>query len=380
VLSHALNSVGTARATYGDARGFQEMERSLRVALENGLEEHAGRAYSNLGSVSARQYRLDVAESYLEAGLAYAADHDVDVAGVYMLGWQACLLMRRGRWNEATEVAAQLLRRTPLSTISRIVGLTVVGTLRARRGDPDVMTALDEALDLACPTGEVQRLGPLFAARAEAAWLAGDLASARAAARAGFDIAERAHEPWLLAELAYWRWRLGDLRTVPKQALGPYALQVAGRWREARAEWLAAGCPYEAAMASIVGDDAAVRDAFGILEELGATRSMNTVMRMLREKNSKVPRGPRPATRRNVAGLTQREREILELLAEGLRNVEIGERLSVSPRTVEHHVSAVLAKLGARSRVEAVAWARGIQRVPQSITQEVEGKYRYQHG
>jgi DNA-binding NarL/FixJ family response regulator len=67
-----------------------------------------------------------------------------------------------------------------------------------------------------------------------------------------------------------------------------------------------------------------------------------------------LPRGPHPGTRANPQGLTSRQFEILPLLAEGLRNVEIADRLSTSPRTVEHHVSAVLAKLDAHSRAEAV--------------------------
>ena len=64
-------------------------------------------------------------------------------------------------------------------------------------------------------------------------------------------------------------------------------------------------------------------------------------------------RGPRQSTRANPAGLTAREMEILQLLAEGLRNADIAERLHVSAKTVHHHVSSGLAKLGVRTRGEA---------------------------
>jgi DNA-binding NarL/FixJ family response regulator len=76
-------------------------------------------------------------------------------------------------------------------------------------------------------------------------------------------------------------------------------------------------------------------------------------MRM-RDLRIRVPRGPREETRANPAGLTARQLEVLELLAEGLTNAEIADRLVVSPRTAEHHVAAVLAKLGATTRREAV--------------------------
>ena len=73
-----------------------------------------------------------------------------------------------------------------------------------------------------------------------------------------------------------------------------------------------------------------------------------------------MPRGPRPSTSRNEAQLTARELDVLELLAEGLRNAAIAERLFVSPRTVDHHVSAILRKLDVQSRGEAVAEAARI--------------------
>lgn len=70
-----------------------------------------------------------------------------------------------------------------------------------------------------------------------------------------------------------------------------------------------------------------------------------------------IPRGPRPRTQANPAGLTARELEVFPLLIEGLRNSEIAERLVVAPKTVDHHVSAILRKLDIRSRAEAGAAA-----------------------
>ncbi|HEY1333218.1 MAG TPA: helix-turn-helix transcriptional regulator, partial [Myxococcaceae bacterium] len=106
-------------------------------------------------------------------------------------------------------------------------------------------------------------------------------------------------------------------------------------------------------------DDESLRAALDILTRLGARPAAAIVARRLRERGARgVARGPRASTRANPAQLTARESEVLALLAEGLRNAEIAERLFLSHRTVEHHVSAILQKLGARNRGEAVAAAR----------------------
>jgi hypothetical protein len=187
-----------------------QLERSLEIAQQADLEEHVARAYTNLAWVAGRAYQVDAADTYLDAGITYSAERDLDSWMVYMLGTRARMLLLRGKWNEADEIASSVLRRTPLSPVSRVNPLVVLGWIRARRGDSGAWRALDEALDVARPTGEVQRLGPVYAARAEAAWLDNDLESALQAARAGFELAEQhGRDTFILAELACWRRRLG---------------------------------------------------------------------------------------------------------------------------------------------------------------------------
>jgi DNA-binding NarL/FixJ family response regulator len=83
----------------------------------------------------------------------------------------------------------------------------------------------------------------------------------------------------------------------------------------------------------------------------------------MRELGMRVPKGPRRTTRENAAGLTARQLEVVELIAEGLTNAEIAERLVVSQRTAEHHVAAVLTKLGATTRREAARRASELRLV-----------------
>lgn len=139
----------------------------------------------------------------------------------------------------------------------------------------------------------------------------------------------------------------------------PYALEIMGDWRGAARLWKALGCPYEhASLLACHGAEPEQRAALTILEEMGAGPAARALRSRMRAQALRgVPRGARPSTRRHPLGLTRRQAEILALLSEGLRNSAIAERLFVSTKTVDHHVSAILAKLGVSTRTQAVARA-----------------------
>jgi DNA-binding CsgD family transcriptional regulator len=365
VLAHALNNVGTAKSHTGEiGAGIPLLERSLAVSLELGLEEHVARAYTNLGTTFVGTRQLAAAHRQLQAGIAYCAEHDLDSWRLYMAGWLATCELHRGRYADAVRVADEALAHASLAVPSRIQPLIVLGLARSRRGEGRASEVLDEALALASQTAEMQRIGPVRAARAEAAWLAGDLDLTREEAGAAFEAALSGSDPWMLGELAFWLWRARGLDEAPENAAVPYVLLIGGRAVEAAAWWRMIGCPYEAAMAALdLDDEAALREAHQTLEGLGARPLADRVARRLRERGAKdIPRRPRQSTRANPAGLTARQLEVLRLVAEGLRNAEIADRLCVSPKTVDHHVSALLSKLGARSRSEAAGRAAEILR------------------
>src|SRR5262249_10391068 len=119
--------------------------------------------------------------------------------------------------------------------------------------------------------------------------------------------------------------------------------------------------------------EAGLAGAMASAGTLGAKPLAKHVTLRLRELGLRVPRGPREATRANPAGLTARQLEVLALVVEGLSNTEIADRLVVSPRTAEHHVTAVLAKLGASSRHEAARRAAELQLMPRSEPQPPRG-------
>lgn len=352
----AWNTVGSARILLGDhAGGRADLEESLRMAREHGLDRHMANAWSNLVSALGEMYRFAEADGYYEAGHRFSSDRDLDTTRAYLEAWRALSLLHRGRWPEAEALATAVVTAPTRSAISRTMALLALGRLQARRGDPEAWATLDEALAVAEPTGTLQRIGPVRAARAEAAWLAGDLERCAAEADAAIGLAAHHGHPWHFGELAWWLRASGRSPSATSGAAEPWRLQLAGQPVRAAAAWSDLECPYEAARALLDVDDVpSVEAAHAELDRLGARPAAAHAARRLRELGVKtIRRGARPSTRTNPAGLTARELEVLTLLVGGLRNQEIADRLVLSTRTVDHHVSAILGKLAIDRRSDA---------------------------
>ena len=358
VVAH--NGMGASLIIAGDtARGREHLETSLSLALAGNWPQYAALAYANLVYAFTEVHDFTSAESFLEPGIAYTTERDIGFIRSLMRACQAITQLHRGQWDAAARTAQGLLRAPETVAVSRAVALRALGRLRARRGDAGAMDVLDEALALASPSENMQRIATVRAARAEAAWLAGDIGAARSEARAQFAAALDNGHAWFVGELAYWQWKAGVLDTAPAIAAPPYRLQIEGRALEAAAAWEALGCPYEAAraLAEADDDDALVR-ALECFDALGARPAARRLRQRMRERGMRsVPRGPRTATRANAFNLTAREFEVLALLAEGLSNAAIAARLFRSVRTVDNHVASLFDKLSVSTREAAVAAA-----------------------
>ena len=363
-LIHALNNVGTAEVFAHQEEGQIKLEESLRLSLANNLEEHAARALTNLAGWGIRDRNYELGLRYLERGLDYATEHDIELYGLYLLSWRARAHFEMGDWDTAADEAISVLDHHP-SVMTRISALAVLGHIRVRRGDPDPGSLLDEARELAMRVRELRRLAPVASARSEAAWLNGDLEALANEARPVYEMVNGRNDRWTQGEFSYWLWRAGARPTDQQDIAEPYARWMANDWRGAADSWHRIGCPYEEALSLADGDEASQRSALEILEGLGARPAAERVRQLLRSHGARgLPRGPRPSTKANPAGLTSRQVEVLKLIAEGLSNAEIGGRLFISPRTVDHHVAAILTKLDARTRAEAVSIASQIGHSP----------------
>jgi DNA-binding CsgD family transcriptional regulator len=357
VQSNAVNLQATVEwARGGDWKTLYLQ--ALTIALEHGEALEAGHAYTNLHEAHFYTARYAESEPYYLTGVEYCEEHDLGTYLCCLQGVRAVTLERQGRWDESVALSGVVLRRVLASPVNRMIPVGSIGRIRARRGEPGAWEFLDQAMTSADGTGDPLYIVPARLSRAEAHWLEGN----RAAAHHEAGLAEQAADgagPWLLGEAAAWVRRTGPSRRPRGELAEPYRLQLDGDWQNAAKLWDELGCPYDAAMALLdAAEEPALRRALDICQGLGATATARVVRRAMRQLGIRsIPVGQRSATRRHPLGLTRRESEVLALVCAGHTNAEIAGKLFISTKTAGHHVSAVLAKLGAPTREAAASEA-----------------------
>jgi DNA-binding CsgD family transcriptional regulator len=351
-----------------DPGWFEVMRTSIEMARDHGLHSQSGRGYANMHDLLTKAHRFPEAVSLYREGMAYCNDHDIATYGSCLLAGQAAVELDLGHWDDAESMSRQVLAKPYLSPANAIPPHKTLGQLLGRRGDPAALEHLDAAVGSATETGEAGWLGITLPERAEVHWLLGDSAAALADFQGAWPVVEKMNG-WRRGLVAVWLRRLGqpvdlDIDDLPE----PARLSLQGDHEAAARAWESLLCPWEAALARYdAGTEESLREALAGFETLGADAAARLCRRGLRRLGVRsVPVGARATTREHPAGLTPRESEVLELLVKGLRNDEIAGRLVISVKTVDHHVSAVLAKLGVGSRSAAASEARrlGLDALP----------------
>jgi DNA-binding CsgD family transcriptional regulator len=357
--AHALNNIGTARMLARYPEGVEELEASYALSQEIGSTHDQIRAAVNLSWAAITYRDLPTAELWAVRAHDLAMEREMPSFDSYALGELALIDEMRGRWAEAEAKTCYVLENLPEFGTSNLVATTLLGRLKARRGEPDAKKRLLDGWEAALRADEIQRTGPTAIALAEYVWIGGTLdATIFPRLREVLADCVDRDSPWIGGELAFWLLLLGEIDRLPGPTPEPYKLSEAGDWEAAASFWEQREIPYDRAVALSLGPDEARLEALAIFDDLGATAVAARLRADLVEAGvGSVPRGPTRATRENAFGLTPRQMDVLGHLAKGLTNSEIADLLFVSTRTVDHHVSAILDKMGVSSRAEAVSAA-----------------------
>ncbi len=291
----ALRTIAMAELLAGQVDALDKLEQILAMGEAAEQPNNIAGAFIHLLQAAAFFRSYDIADRHLERALAYTGERGHILSESYLHAFGAKIALDRGHWDEADDLCTLVFQKRLTSIFPRVVALTVRALVRARRDEAEAEALLDEALELAQPSGEVMRIAPVALAQAEVAWLAGDRDGIMAATDRVFGDALEQGGPWPLPELAFWRWRAGlDAPPLPDPE-HPYALQIAGAWKRAAERWTAIGCPYEAALALADADaEEPHRHALAELERLGAGAAAARVeSRSQRASNEPSARGAR---------------------------------------------------------------------------------------
>jgi DNA-binding CsgD family transcriptional regulator/tetratricopeptide (TPR) repeat protein len=359
VLWMADMMIGTIDIVLGDAaQGASNLWEAKRRAEADSDANAVNIALSMLGSGGGEARLYEHAIRALDEGIDQGLRHDHDYGVSYMRAWHARIAFEQGRWDDAATYAELVDRTTSDRTgIAVVTARGALGRVRVRRGDPGGPELLEPILAVQ-DAHELQHVWSPIAGLAEHHWLTGHAEKMAEVLARGYRKALKTDSRWARGELGFWMWKAGVIDRAPERAAEPFALHMAGHWRQAAEAWKEIGCPYEVGLALAEGDHEGVLEAVTIFDSLGARPAAGMARARLRELGvDRIPRGPSAETRANPAGLTARQLEVLELMESGLSNAEIADRLFVSKKTVEHHVSAIFSKLGVTTRAKAIATA-----------------------
>ena len=353
IVVHALNNMGMSLLALNEcARGRAFMDESLALALEHRYHEQAARVYTNMAEYAIGVRDLSLAQTYLDDGIAFDSEHDLDSWLHYLRGWQAHYLLMRGELQSAQDLARDVMNVPNQTMVMQLPAAIVLAQISTRMGRITARAELLDVLGRALQTKEAQRIAPVRVALAELAWLLGDMGEVRAQVDAALS-ANHAVHPWDIGVLHCWAYRCGQplfatLEDLPRDFPDPCRLECSGQTQAAADAYAAIGMPFEQATLLFIMSGAPHDNTLGQIDQLIDNIKGHPV--------AQSPRGARryKVAQAHIAGLTSKEQQVLRLLSEGASNADIAATLNRSVRTIEHHVAAVLGKLGVNTRSAAI--------------------------
>jgi DNA-binding CsgD family transcriptional regulator len=355
VRLNALTNEGAARMTNHYPDGTNLLEEAFEMAGELGLSLDQLRAAINLAWCHRIHFEPDRSDSWLRAGIEVGRKAEIPTLELHLKAERAAMTAMKGEWGSAVALVDEVLAASSVLGVTVKLASSTLSSIQVRRGDPNALEAAREAWELV-KIDQVRVAGPLGSVLAEYTWLGGSLEPGlmeeldQLLARS-LDIGARP----FAGKLAIWLWLAGRLAKIPHGLSEPYVWLGQGDWERAADFFAARGIPYERAVALSLGGIDAKLEALAIADSLGAVPLSSRIRRELESAGVQgvPPRRHRKEGTSSAGGLTARQVEVLGLLAQGSTNIEIADRLFLSKRTVDHHVSAILTVLGAHNRSEA---------------------------
>jgi DNA-binding CsgD family transcriptional regulator len=382
--------------------GWQLLEEAIAEAGQSCQEAEAARGYRMVGSSASELTEYDRAERWLTEGVRYAENAELWNHRHYMAAHLAHVQWATGQWDAAAQTAEGALADGRGGITTAITAQYVLGYLAMGRGDWDAAgQLLAEALAAGERMAELQRLSPPLWGLAEAARCLGDYDTAIIRCERGYQASAEVMDaaclfPYLITGVrAYlargdldaaheWSARVGAVltaRAIPGTlpAIGhsqglirlargdlPAAHQAVesarDAWRARRRFWEGTWAVLDLA---VIASKARRRGEAALL--LDETRALAAAAgaTTLADDAERLARAFGPGRHADPwHPLSEREYEVAQLVAAGLTNRQIAERLVVSPKTISAHVTHILTKLGAGRRAEIAAWCATVRPDP----------------
>jgi DNA-binding CsgD family transcriptional regulator/tetratricopeptide (TPR) repeat protein len=354
ILIRSLIHRGIAMNHTNYPEGLASLNEARTRAEAAGYLSEMIRAIANAANCALEARDMATAMDYMQMARTPPGYDDEAEGNPYIAALHSSVLELKGDWSAAEHLASESRDSGDQLFSSKLIATTVLGAIDGRRGRSNARASVHDAWERAVAAGAKDLLTSAGAVLAEYGWISGDadipISEIKEAMAAGIDVGLS----WNSGNIALWLWKLGKITDAPDGIAEPYRLTIEGESIAAAEQWAEIGFPYEEAIALAHGDQTARLEALIQLETLGADAVAAKLRQELRTQGVAVPSRRSPKAADHGARLTARQAEVLSLLAERRSNAEIADQLFLSPRTVEHHVAAVMSKLDASSRKEAV--------------------------